>query len=293
MNFKKNIFFLMMMVFLYHNSLITGETHKNGESKIKMKNFFAWCIVPFDIKERTPEERISMLKELGFNSYAYDWRDKHLNEMEHEWKLAAENNININAVWIWIDAQWDRPNSLNQTNERIFESLKKVGLKTQIWLGFNSNYFEGLDDVEKINAGLEMVGYLAGRAEKIGCKVALYNHGDWFGNPENQIKIITALQKYEIGLIYNFHHGHTQIDKFNSLVDEMSPYLWAVNLNGMQKEGPKILPIGKGKEEYWMIEKLLSSGFTGPFGIIGHIEDADVRDVLIENLMGLKPFLER
>ena len=59
-----------------------------------MENLFAWCIVPYDSKNRTPEERIAMLKELGFNSYAYDWRIKNLDEMEHEWKLAEENNIN-------------------------------------------------------------------------------------------------------------------------------------------------------------------------------------------------------
>ena len=58
-----------------------------------MKDLFAWCIVPYDSKARTPEERIKMLKELGFTSYAYDWREKHLDKTAHELRLAKENGI--------------------------------------------------------------------------------------------------------------------------------------------------------------------------------------------------------
>jgi hypothetical protein len=35
------------------------------------------CIVPFDAKKRSPEERVEMLARLGFKHYAYDWRAEH------------------------------------------------------------------------------------------------------------------------------------------------------------------------------------------------------------------------
>ena len=38
--------------------------YQSNNKKINMKDLFAWCIVPYDSKERTPEERIKMLKEL-------------------------------------------------------------------------------------------------------------------------------------------------------------------------------------------------------------------------------------
>ena len=38
----------------------------------------AWCIVPFDAKNRTPAERVQMLKELGLKRVAYDWRANHV-----------------------------------------------------------------------------------------------------------------------------------------------------------------------------------------------------------------------
>ena len=40
---------------------------------LAMDNLVAWCIVPFDAKNRGPAERVEMLKNLGFKKYAYDW----------------------------------------------------------------------------------------------------------------------------------------------------------------------------------------------------------------------------
>ena len=36
---------------------------------------------------------------------------------------------------------------------------------------------------------------LAEEADKIGCTLAFYNHGGWFGEPENQIAIIERLER--------------------------------------------------------------------------------------------------
>ncbi|MGM0408307.1 MAG: hypothetical protein ACQERU_09990 [Bacteroidota bacterium] len=68
----------------------------------------------------------------------------------------------------------------------------------------------------------------------------------------------------------------------------MKPHLWAVNLNGMNPGGPKIVPLGSGEKEKEMLAILKKSGFSGPFGILGHVEDADVEKILKGNLKGLK-----
>ena len=91
-----------------------------------------------------------------------------------------------------------------------------------------------------------------------------------------------------VGLIYNFHHGHGQIEAFPALLKKMQPWLWTVNLNGMKKEGPQILPIGSGDKELDMLKTLKKSGFHGSIGILGHIEDEDVEKVLQRNLQGLR-----
>jgi GH35 family endo-1,4-beta-xylanase len=256
-------------------------------SPIAMDDVIAWCIVPFDSRKRTPEERIDMLEDLGFKRYAYDWREEHLADTARELRLAEERGIDVTAVWMWIDGENDRPGQLSESNERLLAAVAEAGISTQLWLGFNESFFEGLSDGERVAKGAEMVGYLSDRAAETGSRVALYNHGGWFGEPENQIRIIEALDGRDVGIVYNFHYGHEQIDRFDALVDAMMPHLWVVNLNGMRPEGPKILPFGAGTDERKMLQRLLDAGFAGPFGVLGHVDDADVRVILERNLEGL------
>ncbi|MFY0627914.1 MAG: TIM barrel protein [Reichenbachiella sp.] len=257
---------------------------------IDIENVYAWCIVPFDSVERSPMERINMLKRLGIKKYAYDWREKNLSEMADELRLAEQNEIEVIAVWLWLDDNWDAVGALNPLNERLLSIVKEVGYNGQIWVSFNSNYFAGRTDQLALEKGIKMISYLSDKAKELGCKIALYNHGDWFGEPANQIKIIKALAEKDLGIVYNFHHAHKQIEAFPEIVEMMVPYLWYVNLNGLRKEGPKILTIGKGDYEKGMIELLNEKGYSGDYGILGHIEDADVEAVLNANLEGLKKF---
>ena len=252
---------------------------------LAMDDLVAWCIVPFDSRKRSPEERIAMLERLGFKRYAYDWRAEHLPDTARELRLAASRGIRVEAVWVWIEK--DRPGRLSEDNERLLAALKEAGLATQLWVGFAPAFFEGVSDQEKVARGAEMVRHLSDRAAETKSRVALYNHGDWFGEPENQVRIIQALPGRDIGIVYNFHHGHEHIARFDALVKAMRPYLWVVNLNGMRPEGPKILPFGTGTHERQMLQTVLDSGFKGPFGVLGHVDDADVEEILRGNLRGL------
>jgi len=266
------------------------------KSKIEINNLdmdrvFAWCIVPFDVKNRTPEQRIDLLKELGIQKYAYDWRDKHLDEMVHEWQLAKTNNIQVTAVWLWLDARTDSVGRLSPVNERLLQNIDSANLSTDIWLSFNNNYFDSLPEDQALAKGVEIVRYVADRAAGLDCKVVLYNHGSWFGQPENQINIIKALPGKDIGIVYSFHHAHQQLDRYPLLIDAMMPYLKAVNLNGMKRDGPMILPINEGNEEQAMIRLLKEKGYSGPLGVLGHVDTLDVKEVLIKNLAGLKIIL--
>ena len=260
-----------------------------GKDKIKIENqdLYPWCIVAFDSLERTPQQRIDMLKDLGFNKYAYDWRDKHLKQTSEELKLATENNIEVISVWLWMNAKRDSLGKLSPGNERFFDIVEQSGLKTTFWVSMSENFFKDLDQEQSLERASNFVDFVAEKSKKLGCKVALYNHGGWFGNPYNEIEIIKKLPQHELSLVYNFHHGHHTIDKFPELAKVIVPYLSAVNLNGMEKNGEKILPIGKGDYENNMIQTLKDNGYNGPWGILGHVENADVEVILKENIEGL------
>lgn len=254
------------------------------------QNLVAWCIVPYDSLKRTPEQRAHMLQELGIKKFAYDWRDEHLPTMAQEITTMRKAGIQLKSVWFWVNGSQNQ--ILDKTNEFILETLQKQQVQTELWLSFNDTFFAGLSDEEKFKKAVTSIQFIQKRAQAIGCTVMLYNHGSWFGEPENQIKIIKAIGDKKMGMVYNFHHAHDQVKNFPRLLQQMKPYLTTVNINGMRTGGPKILPLGQGNLELQMLQDLKKAGFKGSLGIIGHTENDDVKQVLEGNLRGLKQILQ-
>jgi sugar phosphate isomerase/epimerase len=250
------------------------------------ENLLAWCIVPFDANERSPAERAAMLKELGIPAMAYDYRDRHIPFFSEEILALEKEGIRLDAVWLWVDPRYEE--LPGKANRAIMDILEESGVKTELWMGIPEQAFGDGDDEAKLAEAVKIAGRMLEEAEKIGCTLALYNHGGWFGEPENQVRIIEALGSEKLRIVYNFHHGHLQMDRFEELMDLMLPYLSVINLNGMRKGGPKIMTLGEGDRELEMLRIIRDSGYRGPIGIIGHTEGEDIRPVLERNLKGLE-----
>lgn len=261
---------------------------ENTQTLFSKSNLIPWSIVGFDVKERSPEERLAMLKRLGYHQYAYGYRPKHIPTMLQEWELAKQKNIEIKAVWLYINLYKDNIGKLRSDAEAVFENLEKAELQTQIWVGFYPEYFSKLTDEESFNQSVAMIRFLSKRAKKLGCRIALYNHGGWFGKPENQLRIIKALPKQDLGIVFNFHHAHDSLNNYKENIKNLFPYLWSVSLNGMKKDGPKIITIGQGNLEEDMINELLKLHYKGTFNLLGHVKGGDPELILEENYNGLK-----
>ncbi|MBP3954707.1 TIM barrel protein [Gemmata sp. G18] len=247
----------------------------------KQDNLVAWCIVPFDAKKRTPAERVEMLQKLGFKKYAYDWRAEHLPTFDEEVGLLKKAKIELTAVWF--------PANLGADAQKLLEVLKKHEIKTQLWVTMGDP--AGKDQAAKVESTAKALKPIAEEAAKHGCKLALYNHGGWFGEPENQIAVIEAIKLKNVGIVYNQHHGHDHFDRFPELLKLMKPHLLALNINGSakggDKVGKKILPLGAGELDLTLLRTIRASGYSGPIGILGHTQD-DAAERLADNLDGLK-----
>jgi putative heme-binding domain-containing protein len=244
-------------------------------------NLVAWCIVPFDSGKRSPEERAAMLKRLGFRRFAYDWRAEHLPTFERELAALESQGISLDAVWF--------PAALNDEAKALLDGLQRHKIRTQLWVTMGDPAPQG-DQAAKVAAAVATIRPIAQEAEKLGCQVALYNHGGWFGEPENQLAVIDKLGMSNAGIVYNLHHGHDHLDRFEALLKEMLPHLLALNLNGMSREGDrmgkKILPLGEGEVDLALLRTICASGYHGPIGILGHTMD-DAEQRLLDNLEGL------
>ena len=287
---SRKVFLMVFILFMVLSYSCTPVKKSDNSLLFAKQNLVAWCIVPFDRVERTPEQRALMLHELGITQLAYDWRLKHLSSFQDELKSLKNHNIKLKSVWLWIEN--DSTPILDSANQVILDVLKSQRVETDLWVGFSNNYFEGLSDDQKLDKGVKAVEYLQKKASGIGCTLNLYNHGDWFGDPRNQIRIIEKSGLKNIGMVYNFHHAHQQVDDFPNLLPKMLPYLKTVNLDGIKIDGPKILTLGEGDKELEMLKTLKASGYNGSIGIIGHIEAEDVKVVLERNIEGLKTLLK-
>ena len=278
----------LLIIFLALSMGITAcTTGRSGEDKLfEKENLVAWCIIPFDSESRTPQERAEMLNELGLTQIAYDYRDEHIPSFKEEIEVLKDHHIKLSAVWLWVDPRWEEP--LNDAGKEVFDILRETGTQTEIWVGFPDNAFEGISDEESLSRSEEAVKEILQEAEDIGCTLALYNHGGWFGEPVNLIRIIESVGSEKIRIVYNFHHAHHQVDQFEALLQKMLPYLSTININGMKVEGPKIISLGDGDRELEMLSIIRASGYSGPIGILGHTEGEDIRVVLERNLKGLE-----
>jgi sugar phosphate isomerase/epimerase len=246
-------------------------------------NLVAWCIVPFDAKKRGPEERAQMLDRLGLKRLAYDWRDEHIPTFDQEVETMQRHGIEVTAWWF--------PGGLNDTARKILDCLERHQVKAQLWITMGDPAPQA-SQADKVQAAAAAVRPIAEAAGKIGCSVALYNHGGWFGEPENQVAIIEHLQMRNVGIVYNFHHGHGHLARFPELMGKMQPHLLAINLNGMvadgDKVGKKILTLGEGDQDLTLLKTIRDSGWRGPVGILDHRPETDSEETLRANLTGLQ-----
>ena len=266
--------------------------HQSGDD-VQIPDRFdpvAWCIVPYDAEERSPIERAKMLNDLGFSRMAWDWREEHLPELQEELRALQKHDIELTAAWLWVDHR--ASDGLLEEHTYIMDTIAEDQVSTSFWVGIDESFFETLSDQEKLEKAIWFIGKLRDHAVEDGNAIALYNHGGWFGRPENQVRIIEELGKEDVGIVYNFHHGHDHIDRFPEMVELMLPHLWTVNLNGMDPDGEQIMDIGSGKYEKQMIRTLIQAGYNGQFGIIDHRHDEDTREVLKRNKKELVALLE-
>jgi sugar phosphate isomerase/epimerase len=222
-----------------------------------------------------------MLKELGLSKLAYDWREEQVPTFDAEVVAMKRHGIGITAWWM--------PGTLDDHARRIIEVIRRHEIHPQWWVMIGEP--AAADQEAKVKAAAEQLRPLALEAKALGCKLELYNHGGWFGEPANQLAIIRELGLANVGIVYNFHHGHAHLDRFPQLFDAMKPHLLALNLNGMiddgERRGLKILPPGDGTRELAMMRHVIKSGWQGPVGILDHLPETDSAETLRKNLAAL------
>ena len=249
-------------------------------------NLHAWCIVPFDAAHRHSEQRATLLGQLGFKHFAYDWRDNDAPTFDAEIEALQRHHIDLLACWFpSLGPVGDK------SHQMLLDALRRHGIHTQLWVMGAGNPGPGPDgQTEAVQQQADRLRSIVDEATPLGCTVALYPHEGWGGQPDNDIAILERLKQMgvaKVGLIYNFNHGQLDIAHFPEVWKKIQPYVTVVNLDGMTEHGSRVLYLAQGDKELAMMRVIEQSGWRGPVGIISEQGDKDAELVLRNNLRGL------
>lgn len=258
------------------------------------ENLTAWLVMFTDPTRRTVEERAEMVARHGFRKVGFEAFPKYVPLLEEQMEAYAQHGIETTCVYMVVETQTP---SNEPHVKHIFDVLERRGETPEIWAMFSRNSFRDVPQQERMEKLIEAFSDLARRAEKSGCKLAIYNYGSWFGEVDVQLGVIEGIRKetgIDVGTVLNFHRGHHLMDEFPEALERMMPHLVAVNINGMNRKdagytggGAKILPVGQGDYEQTMLRQLFDAGYRGPIGIIDHRSGVDADTALSENLQGV------
>jgi len=268
--------------------LLTLLALPGAEPVFERGNLVAWCIVPFDAKKRGPEERAAMLARLGLRRFVYDYRAEHVPQWDAELAALKKQGIKLEGWWF--------PTTLNDEAKAALALFRRHDVHPQLWVmgqGGPAAVKDAADQRARVAAEVARLKPICEAGAAQGCQVALYNHGGWFGRPENLLAVVEALRAEgvrNVGIVYNLHHAHDVVERFDKFLPKLLPYLLCLNLNGMDADGEtagrKIKPLGTGHLDLALLRQIRASGYRGPIGLLNHT-DSDAEGRLQDNLDGL------
>ena len=276
---------------------LTAATSMSGQTRpgsaFAKGNLHAWAYEEYDAVTRTASERAQVLKKLGITRAGFIGRNvTRMNEFDAYVTAYREHSIQLVAVWTPVNTA----SPLEEPHIKMFlDGVDRHRLKIQWWVTLEQ--FERVPEAGRLDAAVGLLRTLHAEATKKGLQLAVYGHGRdaWYTQPENEIAIVEKLAAppapARVGIAYNFHHAHSQLDRFAAVLPRLVPHLIAVNLNGMRAQGPMILPIGDGDREQEMIGLLHRAGFRDAVGILAHTRTMDAAVVFERNMEGLRKIL--
>jgi len=253
----------------------------------------AWCVVPYDDRERTPRERADVLAALGIDALAWDWRDEHVEQFGEQLDALAERSLALAAIWAPTAPTHGGDGMVSPALERQVREASGRNLRPQLWAcaEFGAPGPAPTDGDPRAYATLlEPVARLA---DEVGMQLALYNHLGWLGEPDNQLRVLEELARRgykNTGIVYMQHHGHAHVDDFPAMWGRVQHRVVALGLNGTRDGAHwgngKVLPYGHGPRDLELARIIEASGWHGLTTVLGHTMD-DIEARLSDDLEGL------
>ena len=227
---------------------------------------------------KTPEDKVKLLKELGYAGIG--WTPPGVAEV-----LAAldQQGLKMSSLYVGVNIGENEQKYDPQLPKHI-ELLKGKG--TIIWLHISSKSHQA-SAPEGDERAVEIIREIAMLAEASGLRVALYPHaGAWLERVQDAVRVVKKVDRANVGLTFNLCHCLKVGDekKIPELLKECRPHLFVVTINGADHEGGwdrLIQPLDQGAFDVAeFLRQLRTINFNGPIGLQHYGVKGDARENL-------------
>jgi len=240
---------------------------------------------------KTPEDKVKLLKELGYAGIG--WTPPGVAEM-----LTALDQQGLKMSSLYIGANiGENEQKYDPQLPKQIELLKGQG--TIIWLHISSKSHQ-TSAPEGDERAVAIIREVAALAEASGLQVALYPHaGAWLERVQDALRVVKKVDRANVGLTFNLCHCLKVGDekKIPELLKECRPHLFVVTINGADHEGGwnrLIQPLDQGSFDVAeFLLQLQAVNFNAPIGLQHYGVKGDARENLRRSKNAWQKFSSR
>jgi len=233
--------------------------------------FYAMDTSVWGWKDRTPEEVIGMLEELGYDGYGHSGAQ----DIPEYLDVCKDKGLQFFNTYIGLDL--DRAD----LDPALLTAARQLqGSGAMLWMPVTSKHYDRAEQSGD-QIAVQRLRELADTVQPLGIQIALYPHSFFYVETvEDALRIAKQVNRRNVGVTFNLCH-HLRIvaepDIEDTLVRAL-PYLFQVSINGADSGDTTkmdwdrlIQPLDAGTYDVGEFVLLLRRlGYRGPIGLQGY-----------------------
>ena len=268
-----------------------------GQAEVKQREFFPICMDTHDAAKRSLAEQAKLFRELGYDGCGHLCQDIGYGNITHPANTTLEEraatleaeDLRLIHAYGRINLQKDQAINLKRI-EAMMPTLKKH--RSELVLLLLGDRKASLDD-----KAVELLGAIADIAKPYGVRISIYPHsGDYTQTVGEALRIVKRLNRPdEVGVMFTFSHWKNVDSKrdLRTVLTEAKPWLHSVSINGTNKKGAAVLPLGKGDYDVRQVMTILDElEFKGPVALMCWNIRGDAREHLSSSMKQWKSWTQ-
>ncbi len=229
--------------------------------------FFAMDTGTRDAMHKTPQEQVTMIKELGFAGIGPIYHG--VADLQ-QW-FAALDKAGLKMFALYVPLRLDAIEASVTSLKEVIGALK--GRDTMLWL-YITNKGRLPSSTDDDDAAVKALRDIAGIAQAASLRVAMYPHtGFYVARVEDAARLAGKADCKNLGLTFNLCHWLKVDGKdLDATLKAAQPYLFCVSINGADADGKDwkalIQTLDCGTYDVaQLLRRLAKMGYTGPIGL--------------------------